>query len=155
MVGFTFSTKGHHTETEGIRSPKTNADSKGVMLKAEHRDTVHVGSVEDQFLEEYSVPDSLRIKQRTITYFGPKLLAENEDGTEFLLTAPGPGSQLMLWVGKDNTRGKREGWIQLAEVSARLPDSIDKYHLCPQCGDPLKTADHERQASLGMCRNSR
>lgn len=137
-----------HPETE----PITEHESKLVMIRAERHDRIAIGSIETQLRSDRSVPDSVTVVRRTDPYFGPKLLLD--DGTEnYLLTAPGPDTQLLLWCSEFADDGLRRGWQKLAEVTATFTDEQPQYDLCPMCGEPLKTLEHEREAAFGMCPN--
>lgn len=153
MAGFAFSADGDHGTEEGFRHPTTDQGSKSVMLRAELQDEVEILAVERRISESYSVPDSVAIQQRTNTYYGPKLLAVAESGREYLLTAPGPDSDLLLWGEELHQQGGRTGWVKVAEIRGRLADDQGGYHLCHQCNEPLKTAEHQRLASMGQCPN--
>lgn len=153
MAGFAFSTDGNHGSGEGVRNPTTDRGSKEVMLRGELRDEIEIQEIECRMDTERSVPERVIVRQRINTYYGPKLRVESETGQEYLITAPGPDSYLLLWAGKLNKRGTREEWIKLAEVRAVLNDNGGGYHLCQQCNEPLKTADHQRLAAIGRCPN--
>lgn len=138
-----------HPETE----PITEHQSKLVMLRAERHDRIAIDSVESRLQSGQSLPDELTVVRRTDAYFGPKLLLD--DGVKnYLLTAPGPDTQLLLWGGEFADDGLRRGWQKLAEVTATLRDEQPQYDRCPMCGEPLKTLEHEREAAFGMCPNS-
>lgn len=137
-----------HPETE----PITEHRSKLVMIRAERHDRIEIESVKTRFRSDRLIPDDLTVARRTDAYFGPKLLLDN--GTEnYLLTAPGPETQLLLWCSEFADDGLQRGWQKLAEVTATFTDEQPQYDLCPMCGDPLKTLEHEREAAFGMCPN--
>lgn len=138
-----------HPETESV----TTYDSKMVMLRAERHDQVDILSVETKLHSGRTVPESLTVVRRTDPYFGPKLLLDGAS-ENYLLTAPGPDTQLLLWCGEFADDGLRRGWQKLAEVTARFDDEQPQYDLCPMCGEPLKTLEHEREAAFGMCPNT-
>jgi hypothetical protein len=69
----------------------------------------------------------------------------------YLLTAPGPDTQLLLWNGNYLDDGERYGWEKLAEVTAQFADDQPQYDLCPECGQPMQTIEHERKAAVGRC----
>lgn len=121
--------------------PETTPESKRVMLRAERKDTI---AIEDGPIEEATVA------RRTDPYFGPKLLLHHEETGNWMLTAPGPQSQLMLWEAVTNENDFREGWEQWGEVRAGLLDT-KQYDICSYCGEPIKTIDHERQSLFGAC----
>ena len=153
MAGFTFSTKNNSEPEQGVRVPETDQSSKELMLRGETQDEVRISTVEEHLSDDFEVPEQVIIKQRTNTYYGPKLRAIANSGKEYLITAPGPDSHLLLWTGDLNNRGKSKGWIKLAEVTAHLVDDKSRYHLCQQCNEPLQTADHQRLAAIGQCPN--
>lgn len=153
MAGFTFSTTNDSEPDQGVRIPETDQSSKQLMLCGETQDEVGISTVEERLSDNLEIPDELIIKQRTNTYYGPKLLVISNSGKEHLITAPGPDSHLLLWAGNQNDRGNRRGWIKLAEVTAHLIDDKSRYHLCQQCNEPLQTADHQRLAAIGQCPN--
>lgn len=153
MAGFAFSADGDHGAKEGVRHPTTDPESKSVMLRGELQDEVKLLSVEHKLSEDHAVPGSVVIRQRTNTYYGPKLLAVAESGREYLLTAPGPDRYLILWGEELHQRGGRTGWVKVAEVRCKLAEDHGGYHLCHQCNEPLKTAEHQRLARVGQCPN--
>lgn len=130
-------TKGTVQSTE----PKTDSVSKRVMLRAERGDTV---DIEDA--------GEMEVVQRLETYYGPKLRLcdEDDDDRQYLLIAPGFASNLELWRLIVNEDGFSDGWECLGEVSAEIVDS-KQYDICPRCGEPLKTLDHERRSAVGAC----
>lgn len=150
MSGFVFRTDATNTDLDGVRNPITDADSRQLMLAGERHDTVVVQGVVDK-LTEGKVPQELSIVQRATTYYGPKLRLRDDRGAEYLLTAPGPDQHLVMWSANVDDKGFKESWRKLAEVKATLSDDRTRYHLCSQCGEPLKTAEHERLAKLGSC----
>ncbi|MFD1634645.1 hypothetical protein ACOZ4L_02805 [Haloplanus ruber] len=133
-----------------IGDPVTDYDSKMVALRAERHDEVRVVNIESEHRPGPDVPDSFTVAQRTETYYGPKLVLDS--GTKnYLLTVPGPDCQLLLWEGKPSTNGFKKGWSKLAEVSVKFGEELPQYDLCPYCGEPLKTLEHERMAGFGEC----
>lgn len=136
-------------------SPETPSDSTGhlsklVMIRGERHDEVLITDVLKRFREGPEIPTQATIVQRTVPYYGPKLML-HDTGRNYLLTAPGPNSQLHLWSSSLTEQGRRNGWDRLAEVTARLAEDLPSYETCPQCGEPLKTLKHEKQAELGCC----
>ena len=116
--------------------PETSHESKRVMARAEHRDTIRVETLGECL-----------VVQRYQTYFGPKLRIEPNDESEdeqYLLTAPDPKSELHMW--------ERDGhdWQVRAEVTAEIVGT-EQYEICEQCGEPLKTAAHRRRRAIGAC----
>lgn len=134
--------------------PTTSSDSKLVMLAAERRDRIVVNSTIEKFFEGDEVPDSLTIFKRSSTYYGPKILAHAQISGEehnFLITAPGPASELILWAAETDEDNYRKGWYRLAEVEASLAEDQPSFEVCPQCNSPIRSVEHERMASLEMC----
>jgi len=153
MAGFAFSADGDHGAEDTVRHPSTDQGSKSVMLRGELQDEVEILSVERKLSEGHSIPETVTVRQRTNTYYGPKLLTIAESGREYLLTAPGPDSYLLLWGEDLHQQAGRTGWVEVAEVRGQLADDQGRYHLCHQCNEPLKTAEHQRLASIGQCPN--
>ena len=119
-----------------MTKPETSHESKQVMIRAEHKDTIHVETLGECV-----------VVQRMDTYYGPKLRIEPEDGDEqYLLTAPGPKFELQLW---ENDRENFE-WRATAEVVAELVDT-EQYEICDVCGEAVKTAQHRRRRAIGTC----
>lgn len=129
-----------------------NYHSKLVMIRAERHDEIIITDIRWQLRSGTKIPERVEVVQRTDPYFGPKLLLYNE-GCNYLMTAPGPDSGLLLWNSIVDSNGQRTGWEKLAEVAARFEDSLSQYDFCPQCGEPLNTLKHEKQAELGCCPN--
>lgn len=130
--------------------PVTEYESKMVMLRAERDDRIEIQNTITQIEPAELVPSSLSVTQRTNTYYGPKIELRNGN-TEFLLTAPGPDAHLLLWKADSDTDGFRDGWRKIAEVKASFEDQQPQYDLCPYCGEPLKTLEHERESAVGKC----
>lgn len=135
-------------ETTG--EPVTEYSSKMVMLRAERKDNIQILEVHTRFRQEEDVPSEVTVIQRSTPYFGPKLVLSANDRS-YLLTAPGPDTQLLLWVGNYLEDGERYGWKKLAEVTAQFADDQPQYDLCPECGQPMQTIEHQRMASVGRC----
>jgi hypothetical protein len=136
-----------------VRKPVADAGSKSVMLAAERHDIISIVDVENQISDDNTVQQCVSVKQRHNTFYGPKLLVECESEREYLLTAPGPDRYLYLWGENVTEFGTRESWFKLAEVQATLNESRNRYHLCHECNEPLKTAEHEKLAAIGQCPN--
>lgn len=122
--------------------PTTDTTSKRVMLRAERGDTI--------FIQGFG---RFEVTRRQPTYFGPKLLVTPADaaGTYTAqLTAPGPDRDLRLWFPDRDEPGWRHGFVRGPEVTAAI-DDVGQYDICPRCGDPIKTAEHERLAAFGIC----
>lgn len=128
--------------------PTTDHGSRKTMLRAERRDELALTDVERRF-GSGEVPTSYEVVQRTTTYFGPELLLA-ANGCNFLLTAPGPDTDLLLWREQSNERGYRTGWDRIAEVRVSI-DETPRYEICDQCGNPLRSEEHERLSMLGRC----
>lgn len=153
MTGFAFSADGDHGDEDGLRHPITDQGSKSAMLRGELHDEIEIHSVECKISYNHPIPESVTIRQRANTYYGPKLLAVSQSGREYLLTAPGPDRFMLLWGEELTEHGGRTGWVKVAEVRGQLVEGQNRYHLCHQCDEPLKTADHQRLASVGRCPN--
>lgn len=134
--------------------PTTSHESKTVVLAAERGDRVKIGEVIKAFHEDQFIPEELTVLKRNSTYYGPKLRVHAEsdgDDHNFLLNAPGPATELMLWAGETRKSNGIESWYRLAEVRARLAEDQPSFEICPQCKNPVRSVEHERLASLGMC----
>lgn len=121
-------------------APETDYECKTVALRAEKGDTIKI----DGFGE-------WTVARRHQTYFGPKLIlspAEMDAKLNVQLTAPGPASQLQLWWPNRDSYKWRSGWVEGPEVTAELVDT-KQYDICA-CGEPLKSAEHQRQALMGI-----
>jgi hypothetical protein len=134
----------------GATEPITDHDSKTVMLRAERHDEISVTEVIDRIRQGGDIPSTTTVVRRTNPYFGPKLLLHAET-TNYLLTAPGPNTQLLLWGPQRTNSGNRKGWSTIAEVTATLVDDQSQYDLCSECGDPIQTLEHERRAAVNRC----
>jgi len=122
-------------------SAGTDCQSKTVMLRGERHDTIHIHGLGD-----------VNVVRRTQPYFGPKLLLHDEERNQnWLLTAPGPHSDLQLWQPRTGDEG-RVGWEKFETVTARI-ESVDQYRIC-ECGEPIKTLEHERKAAMGVARHA-
>lgn len=143
-------TRGQQYQEKPAEESSTDYDSKMVMLRAERDDEVMISSVTELISQKQEIPELLRVAQRVNTYFGPKLKLTSNSGC-YLLTAPGPDKQLLLWFADTDPDGFRKQWKRLAEVQVRFSDEQPSYDLCPYCGKPLKTLEHEREAAIGQC----
>lgn len=130
--------------------PVTDQTSKAVMLRAERHDRVKIEQTHRVLQDEPSIPNEIVVVQRSNTFYGPKLQASASD-EPWMLTSPGPDAHVLLWKGSSSSDGFQSGWEKVAEVSVELVDSQRQYDLCPYCGDPLRTLEHERQAATGDC----
>jgi hypothetical protein len=131
-------------------SEATDHFSKKVMLRAERRDSISILDVITRFRRASTVPSEVMVVRRTSPYFGPKLILSDEQ-QEYMLTAPGPKSELYLWEPVTTDDGERKDWQKLAEVTATFADDQPQYDLCPECGQPMQTIEHERRAAVGRC----
>jgi NADH pyrophosphatase NudC (nudix superfamily) len=130
---------------------KTDPESKEVMLRAERADCILIKETKS-LLADRDVPEKATVVQRNDTYFGPKLMLDTEIPSQaFHLTAPGPTSNLLLWDATVSEAGYRGDWMKLAKVSVEFASDQTRYRICPHCGDPLKTIEHERQAANRSC----
>ena len=130
--------------------PETDYSSKMVMLRAERSDRIQIVDVVTRLQQSGSIPSEVTVQKRTTPYFGPKIrLADGQDS--YLLTAPGPDTQLLLWSGNYIEEGERYGWNKLAEVTAQFADDQPQYDLCPECGEPMQTIEHQRRTAIGRC----
>lgn len=129
--------------------PETNYDSRKVMLRAERKDTIEIAEIVRPIVITEPPSFDLTLTERTATYFGPELRLAGEDAN-YLLTAPGPNTHLVLWKEETDERGYRTDWTQLAEVKAKIVE-MPQYDICSQCETPIRSAEHERQAKLGQC----
>lgn len=144
------------TEREGAKrvNTVTDYDSKTVMLAAERKDRIHITEAVRRFEDDVAVPGNLSVIKRSEAYYGPELLVHAEvDGQEsnFLLNAPGPDCHLFLWAGETTDSNKRKGWFPAAEVKAVLSTEQPPYEKCDQCGELIRTIQHEREAVIGQC----
>lgn len=134
--------------------PITSHDSQTVMIAAERSDKILVEEVVHRLSESYQLPDSLTVIQRTETYHGPELLTHGEirdTDWNYLLTAPGRHKQLYLWIGDGPIDGKRRTWEAIAEIKASFASEQPPYEKCEQCGEIIRTIQHEREAISGNC----
>lgn len=134
--------------------PITDSNSKQVMIAGERRDKIKIIDVVEIFDEEEILPDSLTVVRKLSTYYGPELMlyGEKNGDQNYLLTAPGPDSYLLLWKANTDSREIRRSYSVIAEVKAKLSEN-STYELCPDCGQPFKTIEHERAAAIGQCPN--
>lgn len=130
--------------------PITDQTSKNVMLCAERQDRLLIDEVHRTITHSADPPDSITVSERSQTYYGPKLMGSSSNDN-WMLTSPGPDSHLLLWRATSDSGEYQSGWEKIAEVSVCLGDDTPQYDLCPQCGDPLRTLEHEREALTGAC----
>ncbi|WP_135855206.1 hypothetical protein [Halorussus salinus] len=124
-------------------NPKTNPETKRVLVRAERNDELKITTVVSNF-EDINVPDFVKVVQRLMTYYGPKLRVEADD-EQYLVTAPGPDTQALLWRQEDSA------WHKAAEIRLDFTGSLPEYDICPDCGETLSTIAHERRAAIGAC----
>lgn len=135
-------------------APITDSQSKTVMLRAERGDNIRISETVRRFSEEQQIPRDVSVLSRSGTYYGPQLLLHAEiDGEDlnYQLTAPGPDTDLYLWAAETDSEGFRTHWFKLAEVKAVFRDDQPDYDVCSECGEPIKTLEHERYAAFGEC----
>jgi len=128
--------------------PTTDHGSRKTMLRAERRDVIKLSEVERRF-DSKEIPTRYTVVQRTETYFGPELLLAAND-RNFLLTAPGPDTHLLLWSEHVNAREYRTNWSRTAEVRVSIHEP-SQYEICNQCGHPIRSDEHERLSMLDRC----
>jgi hypothetical protein len=121
-----------------------------VMLRAERGDNIQIVDVVTRLRKGSNIPSETTVVKRTTPYFGPKLVLTTENEC-YLLTAPGPDTQLLLWTANYLDDDEQYGWEKLAEVTAQFADDQPQYDLCPECGQPMQTIEHERNAAVGRC----
>lgn len=127
--------------------PVTTYESRSVMLRAERRDEIVITEIISEHVGG-ELPNTYTVVQRTETYYGPELLLYSDE-SNYLLIAPGPDCQLMLLVDTSND-DERRSWERVAEVTAEIKD-IEQYEICDQCGNPIRSLQHERLSSFGQC----
>jgi len=132
--------------------PVADYESKTVMLRAERKDKIRLTKICNSFIEQSDIPSEFSVAQRTNTYFGPQLLLDAANHL-YQLTAPGPDTYLLLWKLEPPSDGDNQRWIQIAEVKADFDGDQPAYNVCPDCGEPIQTAEHDRLALIGRCPN--
>lgn len=130
--------------------PETGTTSKRVMLRAERGDALIVTETRD-IVPGIQCPDRFTVKTRHDTYYGPDLILE-ADSEEYRVTAPGPDTDLLLWKSMVDESGAQIRWRKLAEVVLDFADDTPPYTICSNCGDPIRTAEHERLSALNRCK---
>lgn len=129
------------------RRSETTHSTKRVFMRAEHGDKIEISDTVSNSSDE-SIPKTATVVKRDTTYYGPKLRIEDEDCCgQFLLTAPGPETEAVLWRLTDSD------WQGIAEVCLRFADDLPKYDICPHCNEPLSTIAHRRRSVIGVCMN--
>jgi len=118
--------------------PKTEYESQTVMLCAERADVVKI---------ENGPIDKAQVARRADTFYGPDLLLDAA-GELWKLTCPDRLSQLVLWEDDMDLETGQQFHVW-GEVTAELIEG-DKYNICRDCGEPIKNAQHERLALLGI-----
>jgi hypothetical protein len=137
--------------------PVTDRKSKQVMLRAERGDKIRVQELIAQSKGELEIPEKFEVQQRVSTYYGRELLIEptaSEEHCKFMLTAPGPDTFLYLWSSETDSEGFREGWSTIAELKADFTEGIPQYSICQNCGNPIKSLEHEKLALVDNCPNN-
>lgn len=135
------------TPTDGKDRTQTSVETRRVFLRAETGDEIKIVKIRDR-IDEYEIPDTLRVVQRQETYFGPKLRVEDQASSEqFELTAPAQDVEGMMWRIEDME------WVRTGEVVVEFSGDLPQYDICLRCGDPIKTAEHETASFLGTCNN--
>lgn len=140
-------------EMDGTK-PITDRDSKMVMLRAERSDQLKITRVISEFETATTIPDEFEVQQRVSTYYGTELLLEStasENREKYLLTAPGPDTFLYLWASRTDSDGFREGWSVVSEIKAKFSDEMPQYSICDNCGEPIKSLEHEKLAVMDSC----
>jgi hypothetical protein len=135
-------------------SPTTDSDSKTVVIAGERNDVIEVTKVVIKFVPKLRIPSQLTVIRHEQRYYGPELLLHSEtDGRDenYLLTAPGPTSQLRLWVANTTDDRQRSGWTAAADIQAVLSAEQPPYEQCSQCGQQIRTIEYERMSALGRC----
>lgn len=120
------------------------------MIKATRDDVLRVTEIVEHLTPGVDVPTELTVIRRSQTYYGPKL-ETTANNTNYLVTAPGPNTQLLLWRGISTPDNYLVRWKQLAEIKADFTDNLPQYDICPDCGEPIKSVEHERLAAFGTC----
>lgn len=134
--------------------PVTDRSSKMVMLRAERGDAVQITEVERNFQDRSDIPPGFEVQQRTSTFYGTELQlfpSEADRSESYLLTAPGPDAFLHLWAAVTDSDGFRESWEVVAEVRAAFAHELPQYCICSNCGEPIKSLEHERLAAIDSC----
>lgn len=140
-------------EMDGTK-PVTDRGSKMVMLRAERGDRIQISEVVRAFQDHPNIPRGFAVQQRTSTFYGTELQlspSEADRSESYLLTAPGPDAYLHLWAAITDSSGYRESWAVVAEVRAGFADDLPQYSICPNCGEPIKSLEHERLAVIDRC----
>ena len=131
--------------TEQATQHETPYETKRVFMRAEHKDEIEVwrpGSSR----ESDDPLDTAIVVKRSLTYYGPKLRMDSNDGRDqYLLTAPGPQSRALMWELKD------DGWVKKCYVELNFTENLPQYDICLHCNEPLKTTAHRRRAAVGGC----
>ena len=119
--------------------------TKRVFMRAEHKDKIRIHCVSTLTPKE-DPPGTAMIVKRDLTYYGPKLRIESlDDGSQYLLTVPGPETEAILWYRTE------AGWQEMAEVSLDFEGAVPQYDICLHCNEPLSTVAHRRRSAIGTC----
>lgn len=124
---------------------ETTYSTKRVLMRAEHQDKLKIEGASESGCSS-DVPGTVVVIRRDQTYYGPRLRVESlSTGTQYIITAPGPESEAVLW------HSTSEGWKVVREVALDFDDSIPQYDICLHCNEPLSTVEHRRRAAVGAC----
>lgn len=135
-------------------APITDHESKKVMLRAERHDRIQFSEVVRRFSQKSKIPECATVLRRTSPYYGPSLLLhDKEDNLDlnYQLTAPGPDTFLYLWGAETDEDNFRTSWFKIAEIKAEFANQQPQYDICSDCGEPIKTLEHERDVAFGNC----
>lgn len=127
-----------------LSNGETSHSTKRVFMRAEQGDEVVILTNRD--IEYDELPEHAEVIRRDITYYGPKLRVE-ANGRQYILTAPGPTAEAMLW-----RQTQSADWKPAQEVKLDFGDSLPKYDICQHCNEPLDTMAHRRRSIIGACR---
>lgn len=126
-------------------------ESRTVMLRAERGDQLEITQVVEALTNGRKVPASVTVQERIQRYYGPTLVATELSSEQyFRITAPGPDSNLLLWRSVQSNTGDAS-WCRAAEITARFMNERPTYDICQECGEPIKTYEHARQALFDLC----
>lgn len=134
------------TSNQHGERPETTHSTKRVFIRAEHNDDIRISDTISRFAD-VDIPDIATVIKRDMTYYGPRLRIEgNNNEKQYLLTAPGPEKEAILW---DQSNAS---WREVAEVSLEFEGSLPQYEICPHCNEPLSTVAHRRRSAIGACK---
>ncbi|WP_143414130.1 hypothetical protein [Halovenus aranensis] len=124
---------------------ETDFPTKRVFMRAEHGDSLLIIEKINTF-QDMDIPERVSVVQRDLTYYGPKLrVEETSENKQYIITAPGPESQAMMWkyCGQDTQK--------IAEATLKFEETAPQYDICPHCNEPLSTVAHRRRSVVGAC----